>query len=410
MQNAKSKISLNKTGLDSFTHSKLFCYLAPFAVLMAYLVYILATVKNDSFDNYYILHYLWNYDKGFISRGLVGEIISWFTDTVTLEMIRIFAAAGSVILVLAATLCIGAVLDKTRDNPQVYRTALFIIVLLSAAPFTFKAYLPDIKYDKIFWAVTLLAVFLSQKKLGIWFVPALCAVAMLINPLFLFGGMLLVGIILLHECCESGFSTKNIIICAVTYIGIIALAIYDVAGAYPDFANEQEMAAYFFARYSEPVSAETINRVADVFLNDFFEKKNMDYIAEQAGIFLVGWNRGEKTIFNAVFVSIPVMTLLTVFWVKVIKAEKEKFRKFIFFLCCATMAAEIVFTVLVAWDFSRYIAYSFIVQLGLVIYFLVKKNEAVISVTGEVREFCKNHVLVAASTVSYLALFINKIY
>ncbi len=407
LQNNQSKISLNKTGLDDFVNSRFFCYFAPFAVLTAYLIYILAEGKMQAHDNYYILHYLWNYDRGFISRGLVGEVISWFADTVTPTVIDVVSVLGSVFLIVSASLCFGSVLDKTRNCPELRRKATVLIVFLCFLPFTFRSYLTDISHDKFFWAIALLAVFLSQKKIGILLVPVLCIIATLINPLFLLGCMLLVAIVLLNECYESGFSAKNIIVCVISYIGMIAIGVYDVAGAFPDFANAHEMASYFFSRYSEPVSAHVINDLAENYLMDFFVSKSADFIfSEQIQLFLIGWGRGAKTVFNAVFFSIPAMLLFGAFWCRVIREEKKRFGKFIFFLSGATMAAALVFTVLAAWDFPRYIAYSFIVQLGLILYFLVRKNEAVTAVTERIAEFCKNHVAVAAAAVSYVAIFI----
>ena len=407
MQNNQSKISLKKSQLDSFVHSRVFCYLAPFAVLTAYLIYILAAGKMQTHDDYYVLHHLWNYDRGFISRALVGEIISWFVDTVTPTVIRVVSASGSFLLIVAASLCFGSVLDKTRDNPEIHRNATVLIVFLSVLPFTFKAYLSSVGHDKIFWALALFAVFLSQKKIGIWFTPILCILATLINPLFLLGCMLLVAIVLLNECYESGFSAKNVIICAVAYIVMIFLGFYDIFAAFPDFADAHEMANYFFARYSEPVPDYVINDIAENYLGDFFGMINAEFVfSEQIPIFLNSWGRGVKNILNAALFSIPSMLCLGLFWFRVIKEEKKKFGKFIFFLCGATMAAALVFTVLAAWDFAKYIAYSFIVQLGLVLYFLAKKNEAVVAVTGKVADFCKNHAAVAAAAVAYVAIFI----
>ena len=39
-------------------------------------------------SGYYLIHYVYTFDHGFVSRGLVGEIISWFFDTVTPELIH----------------------------------------------------------------------------------------------------------------------------------------------------------------------------------------------------------------------------------------------------------------------------------------------------------------------------------
>lgn len=407
LQNNQSKISVNRTGLDSFVHSRLFCYLAPFAALTAYLIYVTAANKMQTHDYYYTMYYLMNYDKGFVSRALVGEVISWFVDTVTPTVIDVVSFLGSLFLIVSASLCLGSVLDKTRDNPELHRNAAVLIVFLCILPFSFKTYLTDVAVDKFFWAIALLAVFLSQKKIGILLVPVLCVIATLINPLFLLGSMLLVAIVLLNECYESGFSAKHIIVCAVSYIAMIAIGVYDVAVITHGFADAHEMASYFFSRYSEPVADYILKDLADNYLMDYFTDKSAEFIfSEQIPLYLIGWGNGVKMLFNALFFSAPAMVLFGIFWKSVIKEEKKGFGKFVFFLCGATMAAALVFTVLAAWTFTRYISFCFLVQLGLILYFLARKNEAVVTVTGRIADFCKKHVAVAAAAVSYVAIFI----
>ena len=406
----QSKISLNKTGLDNFIHSKLFCYLAPFAVLMTYFIPVMAEDRFEWFDDYYILSHLFNYDRGFMYKGFVGEVISWFTDTVTPGVIKGTMIFGSVMLLVAGTLCFGAVLSKTRDNREVHQAAMIIIAFLCIAPFTFKPYFVDMKFDKLFWAIALMAVLLCQKKLGIWFVPVLCMVATLINPLFLMGSMLLVAIILLQKCYESGFAVKNIVICAISYIGMIALGVYAITSQTDiGFETPYEMAEYYFKRYSEPIDPAVVEQVSDTFLYEYFEEKNMDFFKKLFEVNFWGWERGKTIASNGLLIGVPAVSLFTAFWVKVIKEEKEKFQKFIFFLCAAT-AAFAVAIIPIAWTLARNLAHNFIVQFGLILYFLATKNEAVVTVTGRIREFCKNNIVLSASVIAYFAIFIGEIY
>lgn len=409
LQENQNKLSANKTGMSSIIYSKAFCFFAPFAALLIYFLYLVIGDKFEWMNGYYTLHYLFTYDHGFTSRGFVGEVLSWFVDTVTPSAIKLIVVSGAALLLVAASLCFGAVLNKTRDNPELHKTALIIIVFLIAAPFTFRTYLPDMKYDKIFWAVALFAVLLCEKKLGIWFVPILCFLATLINPVFLFGAMFLVAIILLQKCYDSGFAAKNIVICAVSYIGMFALGLYAVTSETKlGFANEEEMLNYYFRRYSEPLSQTVMQDTAEV-LFEYFEKKHLDFYKKLFRIYFVEWGRGTEAIFNAVFFALPVFSGLIAFWVKSIRAEKEKFQKFIFFLCAATTAMVILFAP-IAWSTPRYFAYMIDVQLGMMLYYLAHKKESVASVTGKIWAFCEKKPVVAALSVAYIAMFINSTF
>ncbi len=404
LQENQNKLSANKSGFGNIIYSKAFCFLAPFAALLIYFLYLLIGDKFEWMSGYYTLSYLYTYDHGFLSRGFVGEVISWFVDIVTPTVIKTVIVSGAALLLVAASLCFGAVLNKTRDNPELHKTAMIIIAFLIAAPFTFRTYLGDMKLDKFFWALALFSVLLCEKKLGIWFVPVLCFVSVLINPVFLFGAMFLVAIILLQKCYESGFAVKNIIICAVSYIGMIALGAYALNSELKHgFADAHEMASFYFKRYSEPVIP-TVMQDTEELLFEYFEKKDSAFFKKLFNMYFLDWGSGRELIFNTVFFVVPVYSFLISFWVKSIRAEKEKFQKFIFFLCAATTVIVFVATP-IAWATTRLFAYMIDVQLGMLLYYLAHKKESVASVTGKVWNFVEEKPVISAFFVAYIAMF-----
>ncbi|MBO5858419.1 MAG: hypothetical protein J6R20_01415 [Clostridia bacterium] len=392
--------------MQSFFSSKAFCYLAPFTALATYLIYMIVTGRMEFMKGYYELSYLFTYDHGFVSKGFVGEIISWFADTVTPDIIRGVSIFGAALLIVAASLCFGSVLDKTRDDRTAFTAAAVIIAILCFAPFTFRIHLIEMKQDKFIWAFALFAVYFSQFRFGIWLVPIFCLIATLINPLFLVGGMLLVSIILLQKCKESGFALKNIIICAISYVGMIAQGVYSVAsGKSHGFADPYEMIDFYFSRYTGTLSESELNLLAGKHLIEYFGTRDAAFFKNIFRLYVLESNVGVYTILNAVFFALPLIVLLAIFWKKSIKAEPDKFNKFIFLLCPATLVS-IVFMTLLAWG-ARFFFYSYIVQIGLLLYFIANKNEAVMKVIGEVTDFCKKHTLVSAAAVIYFAVFFN---
>ena len=408
MNKNQSKI-LNREKIESFTHSRLFCYLAPFAALSACLIYMIVDNKVDFSRGYYELQYLFTYDRGFMARGFIGEVLSWFVKTVTPDIIRNVVNIGSALLVVAVSLCFGSVLDKTRDNPETFKTAAMIIAILCIAPFTFRIHFEEMKVDKFFWAASLLAIYLSNKKIGIWFVPALCFIATLINPVFLAGAVFLVSIILLDECRRSGFARKNIIICGVSYVGMIAIGIYSIKStAVHSFANPMEMVEFYFSRYTGTVSQDSIDEMVNVQLVEFFGGSTSNLFKEIYASNAIGAGKLNYLLANGLLFSIPILVALTAFWIKAIKTEKDKFTKFIFFLCNATLIS-ILFIPLLGWS-PRFFLYSYTNQIGMILYFLATKNETVIALTEKIKNTCKNNVVVSASVLVYFAVFFNKIF
>lgn len=409
LQKNADKLTTIKSGLESFSKSRLFCYLAPFAVLAAYLIYIIAAGKVEFSRGYYELQYLINYDRGYCVRGFIGEIISWFADTVTPGIIRGVVNFGSVFLLVSASLCFGSVLDKTRDNPELFRAAAVIIALLCVAPFTFRYHFSGMQHDKFFWALALLAVYLTQFKKGIYAVPFVCFLATLVNLSFLLGSMFLVAIILLDKCRESGFARKNIIICAVAYLGMIGIMILGMLTTNNQgFADGYEMLDFYFSRYSEPLMPSKAENLVNGLLVEYFNDGAVDMVSKLHQMYIVNGDRDLTLFFNGVLFSVPLLIGLAVFWIAAIRAEKEKFGKFIFFLCGATLVS-LIFSPFLGWS-TRFYFYSYIVQIGLILYFMANKNETVTQLVCRVRNFCSEHIVASAAALSYFAIFFKNIF
>ncbi len=383
------------------------CYLFPFIVFGGYLLYCILGKLIPSARGYYLIHYLYTYDHGYISRGLVGEVISWFADTVTDDMTQMIITIFSALLMLGMSLCIGKALSRVRMDKERFVFVLFIAVMIFMIPMPFKFYYTDMKLDKLVWALTLFSVYIADTKVGKWVVPFICMLATIINPIFVFTSMILIAIILLQEFHSSGFSVKNGIICGVTYVGIIALALLaPISEGWVGFENASEMVDYYFARYAGELEEEIYNRFSTMWLLDYFEPIDK-FFSVTIDVFFKGWGMGAKTIWALIFMGIPTYTIVGVFWRKVIKAEENKFQKFIYFLCAIAPIA-IIPPVLLSWEFSKLFFNSIFVQAGLVIYFIVRGNPAVVKVCRNVKEFGKKHMLASVAVVLYfLILFAN---
>ena len=84
---ANKNLKLKEYDISSIFSSKGNCYLLPFlSIFVCYIVSIIRRGKPEP-GGYYLIHYLYNYDHGYIPRGLLGEVLGWFFDTVSDKLI-----------------------------------------------------------------------------------------------------------------------------------------------------------------------------------------------------------------------------------------------------------------------------------------------------------------------------------
>lgn len=395
------KIESIKGIFGKMVYSKPFCYLLPFVCLGSYLL----TQRIYPAGEYYLIQYLYTYDRGYLPRGLVGEVISWFTDVVTDDITKTVIAVFSWLLMITASLCIGKALSYVRKDKVRFCQALFILASICVLPFSFRLYFTDVRLDKLVWAVTLLAVFLSDRKYGIWLVPVLCVLATMINPIFVFTSMVLIAIILLQEFYSSGYSKKNLVICILSYVLIIALALYSpVSERLLGFADTSEIVDFYFARYAGELSEEAYNLFITEWLLDYFVPAE-EVLETAYSLYFENGGGGVRALTFLLVVSIPIYLIFGILWKNAIKAEENKFQKFIYILCWISPIV-IIPSIVISWDVSKYFGNNILTQLGLIAYFIVKDNAAVKASVNKIIEFSRKHIFVSACAVMYALLLI----
>ena len=379
-------------------------YAASFLLLGAYLLVLFLQGKITGAYGYYRIHYLYTYDHGYVARGLVGEVIGWFCDKVTDEVTQNVIFGFSVLLMLAAVLCIGRALNKVRDDAERYRWTLLLLVVICILPFSLRGYYTDIKLDKILWVLTLFAVLLSGSKVGIWFVPVLCALATMVNPVFLFCSMILISIILLQKFYDSHYAAGNGAICLIAYLSMIALGLFgSIMEKHLGFTTPEELLEFYFARdFNGLPFAEEFQRFGEEWIMDYFYPVG-DCFRMAFDIYFKEWKNNLTVIPNTLLYAIPAYIVLTVFWKKVIRTEKNKFQKFIFFLC-AISPVVLILPIVLSWESSKYFGNNIMVQLCLIVYYIVQKNESVLAALRAAKQWCREHLLVTTALLAYFAL------
>ena len=387
---------------DWLFNSKYSFYIIPFVFLM----FFLFTKGIPHPSGYYLIHYLYNYEKGFSPRGFVGEVISWFTDSVTDELIANVNLVFSVLLVIAASCYFGKALNQTKSKEKSFSYAMAIIVIISFIPASFSMFFESIHLDKILWVLTLFAVLLVNSKFGLWFIPFLCIISVLINPIYVFGSMILIAIILLQNFYSNGFKLKNGLVCFITYTAIIAIALY---GTYHEqnvhlFDTPSEMVDFYFSRYAGQLDSNTYNKFITEWLFDFFEP--IDKVFELCfNYYFKDWGFGQKTVFGTLLLGIPVWSIFFKIWHFAIKFEKNYFQKNIYFLCLIS-PITIIPVLIFGWEFPRYFHENLLMQLYLILYFIANDHAPVIEGINSLINYFKQNVLIGAATLLHFIFII----
>lgn len=383
--------------------SSLLCYIIPFICLGGYLFKLIMDGSISYVNGYYLIHYLYTYDHGFIARGLVGEVISWFFDTVTDDLTQKVVILFSFLLMLSAVLCIGKALTKVKYNRQLF----FIVVLLSCLicflPGSFEDYFVDVKLDKLLWALTLFSVFFVDKKGLVFLVPLFCIVATLVNPIFLFCSMILISIILLQEFHSNNYSKKHGIICVVAYLSMIVLGIYAlISEKYIGFNTPGELVDFYFSRYAQEINPHDYELFVTEWLFDYFD--SMDVILQKSfRIYFIEWENWKTCLADFIFLMIPSYSLLAIFWKRCVNESENRFQKFIFILCLISPIV-IIPPIVFSWESSKYFYNNLIVQLSLIIFYIATGNKSVLAAVNSVLVSIKRNLVLFILFVIYFTL------
>ncbi len=355
---------------------------------------------------YYRLHYLFTYDHGFISRGLVGEVMSWFFDTVTDETIQYVIFVCCIALTIGASLCFGRALNKVKFNPEHLTFAFILMILLLVMPTSFTMQFGRITLDKFAWTLTVFSVFLSGCKVGIWAVPLLCVISTLINPVYVFSSMILIAIVLLQKFYSEGFSFKMGTICFLSYTGIIIVALLSVRSTHmTGFANTNEMLDFYYQRFVGEALTDSDRKVfAEEWLFEYFLPAK-EILKRTFKYYFKEWGLGITVVLYLLVVVLPITVLLSAVWIKAIRNTENKFQKFIYCLCLIAPFV-IIPEVILGWEIPRYYSDCLIVQLSLLLFFIVNRTEGIVEAIRGMLEYFKNHRILSIMAVLHFAILI----
>lgn len=118
-------------------------------------------IEGNSYLNYWkYTHYLFDYSDGFVKRGLIGSIFSWFSDVTSYELVNFFSYF--VIFILAVILCFlfskHWVDEKNKLGPF-----LFAAIAITS-PATIQHFAYDVgRFDILIYIVAIFSLFFVSR-------------------------------------------------------------------------------------------------------------------------------------------------------------------------------------------------------------------------------------------------------
>ena len=369
---------------------------APLAVLMFALTMLVYAVNGrmyltSSVFLYFpstVTYHLFDYSVGFISRALVGEIITWFTDTVSLELVlRISRATVFTLFVLQSA--VAALVFKKAFLKKNYVICAAAVAFVSS-PITVLSFVYNLGLlDQYNLVLTVLFLYISDTKAALVLTPVICVLGLLVHHEFAYALMPAVFLILLYYICtEKRLRRARIACLAFSACVAGALTAYFVFFEKNHLTmTEPELNAYLAGKFKE---YDTFGIYTDYYTFYFFGK---DGGGTYGGLFdkikrlidLTLSNTNKTAMIRIIAVLSPFYALLAYFWICALRRAKkiQKLPYLGFLLLPLTLAA----TWLISDDLLRFADESF-VENFMLLAAVVKKDDPYVN--GAVRSLQKH--------------------
>jgi len=343
-------------------------------------------ISEKHLDRIVLTHYALTYELGLIPRAFIGSFISLFANKITSHAVYIMSIISFIILISQISLTLGGLIRKS--DPDIKLSIKIFTILFLASPLSVTYLLGGYfaRLDMYWLIITLFSLFLLKRRTLRWAVPILSAVAVMIHQGYLVTYMPALLIPMFYEIYKSKYSKKSIMIFGLSCISMLLILLlmifffynipYDNASDFVKqiaknvaFPPDQQMV---YCEYFCPFSQVTRNVVFPL----------LSYIALPVGLT------------HLVF-SIPLIIIFCYVWKHALKAEANKFLKFIFFLC-AMAPFLFVLAAILGTDWDRWWAAVINSQFIIMFYFIFSKEKAVIDSVQKVGNFFKEHILMLA--------------
>lgn len=348
--------------------------------------------EKEGMPLWQLLTYLGDYSHGFMPRALLGEMISWFSDTVSLEILFSLSFAVCVLLCVSAAL-LGGYLIKHCEN----KTAVTaIIAIMLGSPIFMPLFASWLGLMDVYLILlTFIAFAFNENKILRYLIPVIAIICTAIHHAYLFLYMVPIAIALLYDFFKNKKYIRDGLLCGVTYISLISLGLFMVKARNADgFSSVDEMIDFMIKKSDIPLSREWLQAVVP---NEY--TTGVDYIRDT-----VTSTMSASNLIGIVVIFAPVFITFAYGWLKSIKNSPDKTEKFTLFLCLIHPVSSVP-AYIFGLNWNRWTSAIITSQCILYLFMLHRKNEAVSVTVGKITGFFKKHFIFVVFYIIYAASF-----
>ena len=325
-------------------------------------------------------------------RAFLGEVISWFSDTVSLELL--FGLSLTVLILLCVAIdLVGGYLIRHIENKS---AAKAIVTVMIGSPIfmpLFSSWLGLM--DVYLILLTIIAFTLNENKVLRFTVPIIAPLCTAIHHAYLFLYMVPLAIALLYDLFKNKKYLRDGLLCSVTYVSMIAFGLITVKTRTADgFSSVDEMVDFMLKKSEVPLSREWLQSVVP---NEY--TTGVEYISET-----VTSTMSASNLLGIVAIFAPLLLLFAFGWIKAIKCSADKGEKFALFLCLIHPISSVP-AYIFGLNWNRWTSAIITSQCILYLFMLYRKNEAVSASVEKITGFFKKHLEIVVFYIIYVASF-----
>lgn len=350
------------------------------------------TPPTDGMTVWQMLTYLGDYSHGYMPRAFLGEVISWFTPTVSLELLWVMSVAVIVIMSITIALLCGQIIKKAENKSAV----ISVIAVMLLSPIfmpLFSSWLGIV--DIYLITLTLFAFILNENRFLRYLVPVIMLICVAIHHAYMFLYMVPLAIALLYDCIRNKKYIRDGIFCGITYILLIAFALFTVMNRTASgFGPLDEMIDFMINKADFSLNKEWL---ATLVPNEYFT--GTDYVANT-----ITQMMSPANLLGIIVIFFPVFVTLAYGWIRAIKHSDKKEERLVLSLCLIHPLSAVPAYVF-GLNWNRWTSAIITSQCILYLFMLYRKNNSVSLAVNEIVRKYKKHFIIVVFYLIYYASF-----
>ena len=336
--------------------------------------------------------YLVDYNRGYMPRALLGEIISWFTDTVTLDLLFGISVVAAILLCVAIALFGGYLIKNTNQKNAV----IAVLAIMLGSPIFMPLFSSWIGLmDVYLLLLTFTAFAFNENKILRFSIPAIALVCTAIHHAYLFLYMVPLAIALLYDFFKNKKYIRDGLLCGVTYVSLIAMGLFTVrTRSVNGFDSIDEIIDAALSKTDIPISKEWLQGIVP---NEYLT--GVDYLSDKFASTMTVTN-----LLGLVVIFAPIFITFAYLWIKAIKNSTDKGEKFALALCLIHPLSSVP-AYIFGLNWNRWTSAVITSQCILFLFMLYRKNESVSAVFEKVLLFFKKNFAIVVFYIIYVASF-----